>query len=136
VDLFANDATLAALSSALTFSGRRQTLIADNIANVNTPNYKRRDLDIAAFNAELSDALSLGGDSRGGAAQAARARALGDVVGAEVVEDNLFYRVDMGGVDIDREMSELAKTSLVGNAMGQLLSKRIAQYRMVIRDGR
>jgi flagellar basal body rod protein FlgB len=44
--------------------------------------------------------------------------------------------VDKGGVDIDREMSELAKNSLYGSALGQLLSKRISQYRTVIRDGR
>jgi hypothetical protein len=33
VDLFAKDTAFAALSSALTFAGRRQSLIADNIAN-------------------------------------------------------------------------------------------------------
>ncbi len=136
MDLFGKDAAFAALASALSFAGRRQTLIADNIANVNTPNYKRRDLDLAAFNAQLSEALGLDGEQADASTAVRRAQRVGNISGTEVVEDNLFYRVDMGGVDIDREMSELAKTSLLGSAMGQLLQKRMAAYRLVIRDGR
>ena len=59
-----------------------------------------------------------------------------DLVAHEVVADELFYRADMAGVDLDREMAELAKTALLGATYNQLLQKRISQYRMVIREGR
>jgi flagellar basal-body rod protein FlgB len=128
VDIFARDVTFATLAKSLSAQSRRQTLIAGNIANVNTPGYKRR--DIADFSAELADALDSGGT------RAEKASRVEQVVAREVVEDELFYRADMGGVDIDREMAELAKSSLFGSAYNQLLQKRISQYRMVIRDGR
>lgn len=136
MDLLSRDTAFAALSSALSFAGRRQTLIADNIANVNTPNYKRRDLDSAAFNAQLSAALAQGGTNTDPESVARRAQRAGSIDSRQIVEESLFYRVDMGGVDIDREMAELAKTSLLGSAMGQLLQKRIGMYRLVIREGR
>ncbi len=128
MDLFARDVTFTTLAKALGGQSRRQTLIAENIANVNTPGYKRK--DVSDFSAELADALNAGGTRQ---EQVSR---VGEVVAREVVEDELFYRADMGGVDIDREMAELAKSSLLGATYNQLLSKRIGQYRMVIRDGR
>jgi flagellar basal-body rod protein FlgB len=128
VDVFARDVTFATLVKALGLQGKRQTLIAENIANVNTPGYKRR--DVADFSAELAAALEAGGS------RAEQVERVDQVVAREVVADELFYRADMGGVDLDREMAELAKSSLLGAAYNQLLQKRIGQYRMVIRDGR
>jgi flagellar basal-body rod protein FlgB len=128
VDLFSQDVTFATLAQSLSAQTQRQTLIAENIANVNTPGYKRR--DISDFSTELADALA------GGGTRAQKAGRVEQVVAREVVADELFYRADKGGVDIDREMAELAKSSLLGTAYNQLLGKRISQYRMVIRDGR
>lgn len=128
MDLFARDVTFATLAKALGAQSQRQTLIAENIANVNTPGYKRR--DISDFSAELADALA------GGGTRAEQAQRVEQLVAREVVADELFCRADKGGVDLDREMAELAKSSLLGTAYNQLLGKRISQYRMVIRDGR
>jgi len=99
-----------------------------NIANVNTPGYKRRDVD---FTAELAAALDAPADSRG-----ERVSNLGQVVAREIVEEQLFLRPDLGGVDLDREMAELAKTQLRLAATNQLLYKKIRQYRSVIKEGR
>jgi flagellar basal-body rod protein FlgB len=128
VDLFAQDVTFATLAKSLSAQTQRQNLIAENIANVNTPGYKRRDIN--DFRSELADALA------GGGTRAQQAGRVEQVVAREVVADELFYRADQGGVDIDREMAELAKSSLLGTAYNQLLGKRISEYRMVIRDGR
>lgn len=53
-----------------------------------------------------------------------------------MVEERLFYRPDMGGVDIDREMVEFAKAQLKSSLVSQLLYEKIRQYRTVIKDGR
>jgi len=133
VDLLGNDAVTMALSKGLQFSAARQELIAANIANVNTPGYKRRDLDVAAFEKQMAGALGLDTDSE---RPRDAASALDSIEPKEARQDSLFYRPDMGGVDIDREMAELSKTSMLGAAMSQLLQKRIGAYRLVIRDGR
>lgn len=128
MDVLAQDVTFAALAKSMEAQSLRQTLIAQNIANVNTPNYKRR--DISDFSSELLDALSEAGS------RTERVGQVQDLVAREVVAEELFYRADQGGVDVDREMAELAKTSLLSATYSQLLQKRIGQYRMVIREGR
>jgi flagellar basal-body rod protein FlgB len=129
VDFFASDVTFAALEKAQHGLTERSRLIAQNIANINTPNYHRRDVN---FTSEIAAALD---ESRGGK-RAERASAVLDSVAEEVVEERLFYRPDMGGVDLDREMAEQAKNSMMGQAIQQLMGKKIHQLRMVIKDGK
>lgn len=128
VDVLARDVTLAALTASQSALGKRLDLIAQNIANVNTPGYRRRDI---TFSEQLASALAQPAGSRG-----ERAERVGGIVAREVVEEQLFYRADLGGVDIDREMVELAKTQIKGAVLQQLVYKKIRQYRSVIRDGR
>ena len=59
------DETLRFHETALSLRAQRQQLLASNIANADTPNYKARDVD---FNKALQNALSQGGQS-GAAAQ-------------------------------------------------------------------
>lgn len=128
MDVLGKDVTLAALAASQSALGKRMELIAQNIANVNTPGYMRRDI---TFTDELVEALALPAADR-----AERVANIGSAVAREVVEERLFLRPDMGGVDMDREMAELAKTQLRLSATGQLLYKKIRQYRSVIKDGR
>jgi flagellar basal-body rod protein FlgB len=128
VDVLARDVTLAALTASQSALTRRLSLLAQNIANVNTPDYKRRDISFAD---ELAVALRQPAADRG-----ERAARVGGVVAREIVEEQLFYRADQGGVDIDREMVELAKAQVKGTVLQQLVYKKIRQYRSVIRDGR
>jgi flagellar basal-body rod protein FlgB len=128
VDVLGKDVTLAALAASQSALGKRMELIAQNVANINTPGYKRRDIE---FTAELAAALELPAADR-----AERVGNIGSAVAREVVEESLFLRPDLGGVDMDREMAELAKTQLRLSATGQLLYKKIRQYRSVIKEGR
>ena len=142
MDVLARDVTFAALDRALAALSLRQSLIAQNIANVNTPNYKRRDV---SFTEELASALS--GAAEAGAAETAGALAerpereqrvarVMQTVAHDVVAKRLFYRADMGGVDLDREMAEQAKATLMYAAMAQLAQEKIRQYRTIIKEGR
>jgi flagellar basal-body rod protein FlgB len=129
MDLLGRDVTFSALAKSQHFVGARQELIAENIANVNTPHSKRRDLDARGFSRLLGQALGSG--DRGAVLER-----LERSVAREVVEEQFFYRSDMGGVDIDREMSELAKANSLGAVIGGLMAKRIQMYKSVLRDGR
>jgi flagellar basal-body rod protein FlgB len=128
VDPLARDVTFAALSKAQSASDERSRLLAENVANANTPGYKRRDIE---FQGELAQALDdASGDS------AARVTRVLNSTAREVVEGDRFYRVDQGGVDIDREMAELAKNNLFQTAMSSLIQDKLRMYKMVFRDGR
>ena len=54
--------------TALNLRGQRQQLIASNIANADTPNYKARDID---FNSAMKSALARSGTATGASAPAA-----------------------------------------------------------------
>jgi flagellar basal-body rod protein FlgB len=128
VDVLSRDVTLAALTAAQRGLDQRKELIAQNIANINTPGYKRRDVEFADTLARALEEPHAG--------RAAKAASLGNVVAREIIEERLFYRVDMGGVDLDREMAEFAKVQLQSSAVSQLIYKKIRQYREVIKEGR
>lgn len=84
----------------------RNELINNNIANVNTPNYKRRDVQFESY---LMTAVA-GGDSLDDNIDNIDLSALNPVTYTEY--SGLRYRLDGNNVDIDTESAELAKNQL------------------------
>lgn len=111
------DTTQLALEGAMHGASRRHEVLAANVANVNTPGYKRRDVD---FHSALSGALEAAqaGDS-------ARDRLASAANIAEQVDAGMTQRVDGNGVDIDTESAELAKNGLEYDAMVQVAKGRM-----------
>ncbi len=52
--------TIGLLEKVAAFGERRQTVLASNIANIDTPNYHRRDLPVAEFQQSLREAIQSG----------------------------------------------------------------------------
>ncbi len=50
--------TIPALEQAVNFGQARHNVLAGNIANIDTPGYRARDLSTAAFQARLKDAIA------------------------------------------------------------------------------
>ncbi len=105
------------LSKLMDASALRQRVIGQNVANVNTPGYRRLDI---AFEEELAKRL------REGAAN------FGDL-SAEVIEsDSQPLRADGNNVDIDKEMGQLSKNALLYQTYGQILTSKLATMRSAI----
>ncbi len=49
--------TIPALEQSIQFSQRRHQLLASNVANLDTPGYRTRDLDTDEFQAALADSI-------------------------------------------------------------------------------
>ncbi|MEP0813598.1 MAG: flagellar basal body rod protein FlgB [bacterium] len=129
MDIAGKDLTLAVIRKSLDLLNARQEAIAGNLANVNTPGYVRRDVDFAG---EIARAL---GDS----SVTSKDQLLGSIkaIEPEIIEQRgIAFRYDGGGVDVDREMAEEARTHLLYNAFIGLAEKRGRMYRAVIMDGR
>ena len=103
------------LSQMLDTSSLRHRVIAQNIANVNTPQYKRLEV---AFEEELVKLLD-----RGSAPSGAR---------PTVFEGDGPERVDGTTVDIDREIGDLNKNGLLYQAAAQILASRLGSLRAAI----
>jgi flagellar basal-body rod protein FlgB len=104
------DTTQFGLERAIAGAAQRQTALASNIANANTPNYKPRDVD---FHSALQAAFA-SGDSK-------TVRSAGF---AETTGDNVM-RPDGSGVDVDVESAKMAENGLEYQALVQVARGRI-----------
>ncbi len=116
------DVTQRALDVALHGTELRQEVLANNIANVNTPGFKRSDV---SFRSELSDALRF--DPKG--------RSL-SVEPSVTTESDTTMRADGNNVDPDREAARLAETQLLFQALMSVTAKRLSTMSQIITGAR
>ena len=106
----------------------RNELITNNIANVDTPNYKRKDINFEAIlQAELA-----GGGSLDKAVKAANEDL--STLDPQVFTDNssLSYRIDGNNVDIATEEAYLAENQIKYQALVDLMNQEFARYKSVL----
>jgi flagellar basal-body rod protein FlgB len=103
-------------------AARRQEVIAANIANINTPGYKRREIS-------FGDVLSREMRSSGAGA---RSR----VPYRATVDRSGTMRADGNNVDMEREMGDQAKNAILYSALAQQASSYLSMAHRVITGGR
>ena len=103
------DTTQLALGAAMRGSTARQAALSDNLANVATPGYVRKDVN---FHDALAAAMSGGEDPQGMTFSAT------DDASAPV-------RADGNSVDIDAENSKLSQNALEYDALAKVMGTRI-----------
>lgn len=108
---------------------QRNEIIANNIANVDTPNYKRQDIN---FEAQLRRAL---GESRYETVDAKVSHITSSELEARVYTDsaNFSYRVDGNNVDIDTENVELASNQIKYNGLVTSINHEFSNLKMVLK---
>jgi flagellar basal-body rod protein FlgB len=112
----------ALLGLALDAAGMRQQAIAHNIANVNTPGYRRASVSFEARMAQLTAGLP-----RGSAPSLAELSQLRPVL--ELGED-------AEPVQLDRELMELSETVLHQQALLKALNKQFELIGLAINEGK
>ncbi len=134
-----NGGTISALSTTLSFNEARLQMLANNVANIETPGFRTKTLDQVGFQRALREAL--------GKHDADRTRPLDVNSGSEVqtksdgrlmvtpsdqpVESLLFH--DGTNQSIERQMSELAKTGMTHDLATTLLRGQFETLRKAIR---
>jgi flagellar basal-body rod protein FlgB len=104
------DTTQLGLERAAAGAAQRQSAIAGNIANANTPGYQRRDVD---FHSALSAAMKDGRD------------AVANVSFKATTEPGQAMRADGNGVDIDVESANMASNALEYDALMSVAKGRL-----------
>jgi len=123
-------AVVQTLTAALDTAALRQRTIAHNIANLNTPGFKRYQV---SFPQALQKAQGLPlrrTDLRHLPAAAAAGQPL------VTRDESTGMRADGNNVDIDREMVELAQNGLDYQFAARQVSGRLAMLSYVINEGR
>jgi flagellar basal-body rod protein FlgB len=124
------------LERALDGAALRQKLITNNLANVDTPGYKRSDV---SFQEQLARSMSGGHAIPLAITDPAHQRTSGSgpTLPFTVMQDtSSTYRNDGNNVDIEREMVESTKNNIYYNTATQLLSGKFGTLRYVIEEGR
>lgn len=104
-------------------------VLSNNIANVDTPGYKRQDVD---FESQLRRAL---GDSRYETVDAKVSHLTTTELNARIYTDSagFSYRLDGNNVDIDTEGVEIAASQIKYNGLIDSINQEFANLKMVIK---
>ncbi|MCK8058751.1 MULTISPECIES: flagellar basal body rod protein FlgB [unclassified Fusibacter] len=121
---------------ALDASWLRQDILSNNIANVNTPGYKRQDVE---FENLLEDYLSgkrfsINATHPGHITDGFSG--LDSVRPRVITEENTSLRIDGNNVNVDTEMAELAKNSIKYNAVVTDVNSQLRRLKSAISGGR
>jgi len=131
--------TIQLLGNAVKGAGLEQEQLANNIANVNTPNFRR---STTSFREALAASLGTPASPDELALTTDDPRQF-DVNGAQPpvpfdpkahVDESTAMRVDRSNVDIDQEMAQLGENSDYSQTMSQLLGKQYTWLRQAITE--
>ncbi|MDO4965373.1 MAG: flagellar basal body rod protein FlgB [Lachnospiraceae bacterium] len=120
------------LEKAADGAWKRNEVIANNIANIDTPDYKRQDI---SFQAELQHALKASKYT----SLDTKVRDLNDRNRLSHIEPrqytdyaNYSYRLDGNNVDVDNENVELASNQIVYQAIVQSINSEFTEIKTAI----
>jgi len=131
--------TVSVLKEGLVGSGLEQDQIANNIANVNTPNFRRTTTN---FKELLAESLGTPPSTTSLPMKTDSSRQFAIDAGAPpkpfdpvpIVDSATQMRVDRSNVDIDQEMAHLSQNSGYGQDVSQLLGQQYTRFREAITE--
>ena len=123
------------MQDALNASSLRQQVISNNIANVNTPGFKKSEVN---FEDQLQAAID--SESKGNVLARTHERHLPAQSAAVKPQinklTNTTLRLDGNNVDIDEEMAQLAKNNIYYDAMAQSAQHYFSVLKSCIAGGK
>ncbi len=117
------------LHQSLDYHLARHNLLSANLANVDTPNYRARDLervDAPSFEAQLASAM-------GGPTVAAEAPKLRTRV---VIDDSVPVDSDGNNVSLDREAVKVSANHVRYDSISTLVSGQLSSLLWAVTDGK
>ncbi|TFB23217.1 flagellar basal body rod protein FlgB [Filobacillus milosensis] len=122
--------TINNLERGLSYSSLKNKTIAQNIANVDTPNYKAKDVN---FKQQLSNEQSRLEAKRTNVKHLPFSNQRNNI---EVsTRQNVTYNHNGNSVDIDKEMTELAQNQLYYEALVERINGKFNSLKEVLRGG-
>jgi flagellar basal-body rod protein FlgB len=123
--------TVPLLEKVAIFGERRNLVLASNVANIDTPNYKRRDLPVGAFESALRDAIRAGSDRTDHLS--ASSELPSDLLQAREVGSPSLTFQDNSDRSIEHEMLELTKNASMQGFAIELLNAQMGMLQAAIR---
>ncbi|MGG0718839.1 flagellar basal body rod protein FlgB [Robertmurraya massiliosenegalensis] len=129
--LFSN--TISTLENALNYSSTKQKVIAQNISNADTPNYKAKEVSFksALENAQHASMTAKRTDMRHFDFQGSSSTGI-----TITTNKDTAYNNNGNNVDIDKEMADLATNQIYYNALTERISGKFQTLQSVIKGGK
>lgn len=128
IDRLINEGNAPVIEASVRFAAARHRLLAEDIANVDTPGYTQKDLSLENFQQMLGQRLEDRDHADAGTTR------FDDIAGSE---DNsaggiLFH--DQNNRSMEQLMSDSAKNALFHNMMVEMLRKQFETMEMALKD--
>ncbi|MEY4565570.1 MAG: Flagellar basal body rod protein FlgB [Planctomycetota bacterium] len=132
--------SINALTQTLQFTEKRHELISSNVANMDTPNYKTRDLDVDRFQNSLRQAIEEPAKTR---TRSPGERSPGEITALDEVSDQwqktrdvskqvLFH--DGHDISLEEQVTEAAKNQTMHFTAVALLKAQFRTMQMAITE--
>lgn len=126
------DSSFGMLETILDLGAARHKALAENIANLDTPGYKAKDVAFErVLQGKMGEGITLASTNPGH-------------ISFEDTQDEITARVSSGGeeqgldgnsVDVEEEMARVAKNTLVYNTAAQAMADRFREVMNAIKGG-
>ena len=120
------------LKDSLEFRAQRHKIIASNIANINTPNYKEKDLvfaDMLKANKSSNDLkMQMTSNHHISSFQNTHNNQRYKVV----TTDNTYEQNDENSVNLDKQMASMTQNSMMVNALSSSIKKDVKWMKLII----
>ena len=141
IDNVVNSDSIPALERMLQFTGQRHRMIAHNVANLTTPDYRPMDVAPEKFQQALGEAIDTRRSQGAGAAgplmmrdgNGVRVQENSLTLTPEPVGDNLLYH-DGNDRDLDRTMQGLVENFMMFRTAAEMLRSRFDLLNLAIRE--
>jgi len=110
-----NSTSIPALGEVLNFAQARHTVLTGNIANVNTPGYRLRDLSQTEFQTRLKEAIAASQKINQPLSSGVSSSRPGDPMRqVRSSLENIVYHDDTN-IDLEKQVAEMTKNHLLHN---------------------
>jgi flagellar basal-body rod protein FlgB len=138
-DLLFDNTSLPVLQNVMGFAELRQKVLAHDVANINTPDFRHLDLDVEAFCGALSDAIERRDNERPHRfrPESTRDVRFGAGAGVEATArpiDGLMNYYDGADRSIEYIQNEMLKNAIWHQAATRLFAQQAAQLETAIRE--
>lgn len=135
-DSWLSNSTLPALEQTAVFAQKRHQLLAGNLANLDTPNYRTRDLSLTEFQAQLKSATD---PSRPTATTYVPGKGQQAITQQQAIENardvskQILYH-DGGDVSLEQQVTEISKNQSMHNTAIALMRSQFQTLQVAIRE--
>jgi flagellar basal-body rod protein FlgB len=124
------------LTKAMNASWKRNEVISNNIANANTPGFKRTDVKFEELLKDYLDGKTLRGTTTHERHMPIGVKNIEQLQYKLEGTEGYSTRRDANNVDIDVEMAELAKNQITFNTLATQINSHFQRLRLAINEGK